>query len=355
MTSLINANFESTEALIKLIRPYGRVLLVTSRSFQKSGFLHALQKKATNKNFELVYDVDPLPTISQIEAKFNRFRGRIKDFDVLIAIGGGSVIDSAKCCLFLLQEDLNEDFEIILNTKGVKKDLVSIPFFTIPTTAGTGSDVTSFATIWDEKSKVKKSLEHASLRPTSTIHDLNLLKTLNYENLLYPALDALSHAMDSLWNVHANKSSIANSLIAISLITPNIGKHPENMSNLGYANLLQGSYFAGLAIESTRTSLSHAISYPLTSYYGVPHGLAASFTIPKIVDLVLNKSTEPTEIHSAFLNAKRTILGLNLNEMISSYCSQQEILELTPLISSTNRLDNFKIKVSDLDLKSLVL
>ena len=134
----------------------------------------------------------------------------------------------------------------------------------IPTTAGTGSEVTNFGTIWDEKNKKKLSLESKSMFPTYALLDPKNTKSLNYLNTLYPAIDALNQLFDSFWNKNSNNKlkrlcsvSIAQSIKILKSI------NSKKVDLETRKKLLELSLISGVCIKNTRTSICHSISYHL--------------------------------------------------------------------------------------------
>ena len=141
-----------------------------------------------------------------------------------------------------------------------------------------------WGTIWDEESHEKRSISHPRLYPEAAILVPSLTHSVPRETTVAAALDALSHAMESIWNVAANPVSDAVAIRAITLI-PSALRRVIEAPDDGDARrtLLEGSLLAGLAISNTRTALAHSISYPLTAELGVPHGIAASLTLPQLL------------------------------------------------------------------------
>ncbi len=206
--------------------------------------------------------------------------------EVIVAIGGGSVLDAAK-----VLAAAGGDFE------RVRRHLESpngadlprpIPIVAVPTTAGTGSEVTGWATVWDTDAKKKYSLAHPLLYPEHAIVDPDLTLAAPRALTVSTGLDALSHALESIWNVNANPVSTA---LAIAAALGALDCLPRLVRNLGDADLREAmaraSTLAGLAFSNTRTALAHSLSYHLTLHHGVPHGIACSFSLPAVMRAVI--------------------------------------------------------------------
>src|SRR3989339_163208 len=217
--------------------------------------------------------------------EFSSFEG-----DTIVAIGGGSVIDVAKVLSVVKTNNKNVLLEYLQNSKKVEKknyDLIAIP-----TTAGTGSEVTPFATIWDETSKKKYSINSPLIFPQIAIVDSDLMSSLDFSLTAITGLDALSHAFESLWNKNWTVYNKALALEAINNILDHLPPLLDDLTNaqhrekISYASLL-----AGLCISHTKTAIAHSISYPLTLHLNAPHGLAAGAFLPQIFELNLKKDS----------------------------------------------------------------
>ena len=177
----------------------------------------------------------------------------------IVAIGGGSCIDAAKCIKYYSH--------------------LNIPIMAIPTTSGTGSEATHFAAIYVHGEK--QSIANDKLLPDYVILQSGLLKTLPFYQKKCTMLDALCQAIESWWSKKATPESIEYSREAIRLIVDNMVGYLKNEDE-GNRNMLMASNFAGKAINITTTTAPHAMSYKLTSLYGLPHGHAVAICLPKV-------------------------------------------------------------------------
>lgn len=179
--------------------------------------------------------------------------------DFIVAVGGGSSIDTAK---------------------GIKYyNHVNLPIMAVPTTSGTGSEATRFAAIY--KNGEKKSITDKRLLPEYVILEPGMLKTLPLYQKKCTMLDALCQAIESWWSRRATEESIGYSKEAIDLILGNMEGYLQNEDE-GNAKMLSASNLAGRAINITTTTAPHAMSYKLTSLYGLPHGHAVAICLPKV-------------------------------------------------------------------------
>ncbi len=233
---------------------------------------------------EVIADVEPNPEVSWFRARYGDFWKRHAGC-AIVAVGGGSAIDTAK----LLQVDAGPGtFEALFDAlsagrqPGVKR---AFPLIAVPTTAGTGSEVTPWATLWDRSSATPKkySLHVRETWPEQAIVDPSLALSAPPAVTRNSALDALSHALESVWNVNANPVSDA---LAVEAARTVIRCLPPLLAAPGdralRTEMSRASLMAGLAFSNTRTALAHSISYEMTLKHGLPHGLACSFPLPLV-------------------------------------------------------------------------
>lgn len=207
------------------------------------------------------------------------------DFDAVIGFGGGSAMDAAKVLRLALDPRCRAQalIQLIANPKLHPRRL-DIPLYTLPTTAGTGSEITPFATVWDWAEKKKRSLSSPSIFPTAAFVDSELTDGLPIATTLSTGLDAINQAAESIWNKNANSITIAYATRALQLGFASLPILVKGQASPKLRNqMVEASVLAGLAISHTRTALCHSISYPLTAHFGIPHGLACAFTMPAVL------------------------------------------------------------------------
>lgn len=269
-----------------------KFLLITSQGFSKRGLSAQIQKVLAKQLAGIVDEIAPNPQIKHLQS----IKAKLCDFDAIIALGGGSVIDSAK---FLSVDSVfeNDNFKI----KSQPKKL-----FAFATTSGTSSELTHWATVWDNDAFVKHSLSDEILYPKEAFYDANLSLSLPRQTTIYTALDALSHSFESIWNNNANPISTHYALMAIEIILHDLVELSQNLHSLKLrSNLMLASIYAGLAFSNTQTALAHTLSYPLTMRFGTPHGLACSFSLPLLLECL-----PPSKARDLLLPFQARLLGL---------------------------------------------
>jgi alcohol dehydrogenase len=247
----------------------GALLLVTSRGFRERGGVQRVMELVPRR-MHVIEDVTPNPDLAQIDAHLETLAGlRI---GTVVAIGGGSVLDTAK----ILASRLAGGARVIC----------------VPTTAGTGSEVTPFAAVWDHAAKKKHSVSGEALFPDVALLDAELTLSLPEEVTLSTGLDAITQAFEATWSRRANPVTTAFAVRAIRAGLRALPALVDVPGDLGLrSDMLEASVLAGLAISHTRTALCHSISYPLTAHFGVPHGYACAFTLGEVFDF--NRAAYP--------------------------------------------------------------
>ena len=257
-------------------------MIVTTPGFIKRGTLQSFFD-ALNQNdiqYSIFHDVKPDPEISDVEKLKEMF---IKEgCQALIAIGGGSVIDCSKTALACIQMN-NLDVKTVLHTGRVSKQLPLL--IAVPTTAGTGSEVTAGAVITDPIKKRKYALSHLFLIPKYAVLDASLLTSLPSEMTAYTGMDALTHAIEAYINCFNNRKTNEYALCAIKSIFQYLVPSFENGLNKHYRlELLEASYHAGVAISNNYVGYVHAIAHGIGGMYHLQHGMINAIILPIVLE-----------------------------------------------------------------------
>jgi alcohol dehydrogenase len=258
-----------------------RVALVTTPGFQRRGLVAVIAEALGSRLIATVSDVKPNPDLVDVQAQAGLLRPKAPD--TLIALGGGSTIDTAKALARLLGLPRGASLAALLRQEE-SIAAPALPLIAIPTTSGTGAEVTPFGTIWDHEEKKKYSIVGDDLYPRLAILDPELTLQLPEEVTVTSGLDSISHALESCWNRSATPVTLGLVTKSLQLSMRALPALKDNPSDAAArAAMMQASTLAGLAISQSRTALAHAISYPLTANFSLPHGLACSFTLPALL------------------------------------------------------------------------
>jgi len=333
-----------------------KALLVTSQGFVKRGLVDEIVTY-TNNIVGVISSIKSHPEFVDIEEIYRQ--AYQNQFELIIAIGGGSVMDVAK---FISVHNTNKDYQFVedlTKEKISKKDYKIIPIISIPTTAGTGSEVTPYSTIWDEQEKQKYSLNLPDLFSEVAIYDPVLTLTVPKDITIQTGLDALSHSLESIWNKNATPITISYAVKSAKLIVNNLVKLSNDLDNVDLRdNMMMACMYAGLAFSNTQTAIAHAISYYITAHKGVPHGVACSFTLPMLIDNIVGKydfiDSALIEIFDRLESAKlrRLYADLGISTEFKSYgVNDQNLIGLIESLKGNKRVDNSLINLEELVLK----
>lgn len=257
-----------------------RIMLVTGRkSMRESGVTGRIINYLEGYQV-VVYDkVGGNPTNGTVEDGIQFLKD--EGCDLVIGLGGGSVVDTAKAISLLSKNPGSVDDYL-----SEKREIVNrkLPLIAIPTTAGTGSEVTQYASIIDERKKRKISLTHEYIYPDVAIVDPVLTVAVPKFVTAITGLDVLSQCIEAYWSKLHTPISDIFALNGIKLIFENLKKafiFRDNMESK--KNMALASLFSGVAIGIARTTIVHSVSYPLTVRFKIPHGLACSLTLPSFI------------------------------------------------------------------------
>jgi len=333
---------------------FKRPLLVTTPGSTRRGVTARVRKILGNH--VLVYDrVTPTPDIDHLDTVAQQLRS--KDIDGIVALGGGSALDSGKALSACLSSHEGRFLNAVFRSESARLPEHCPPLITIPTTSGTGSEVTPFATIWDRREHRKYSLDGKQLYARLALLDPELTLTLSRQQTLYSGLDCISHALETLWNRKRTPVSEAFALRALQLAVEVLPALLDDLNSLEHRTTMQNaSLLSGLAISQNRTALAHSISYPLTIHFGVPHGLAASFTLVALIDYIREHAV-PLAVHasrSIVDKARELLVALDLRSEIARFVGAQDIIAKLGEMFTPNRASNFIVDVDQDTVRALI-
>ena len=234
-------------------------------------------------------DFTPNPLYEQVCKGIDLFQ--ITKCDCILAVGGGSAIDVAKCIkLAVLAEEGNAAIIPPLVSKRLPIDGGKIPFIAIPTTAGTGSESTHNAVMYYEGAK--QTVTNDGVLPDYAILEPSVLKTLPLYQKKCTMMDALCQGIESWWSVNSTEESYEYSRKAIELIMANWRKYIFDNDDEAAAQIMLAANYGGRAINITQTTAPHAMSYKITSLYKLPHGHAVAVCLPEVWNYMLEHPEE---------------------------------------------------------------
>lgn len=257
-----------------------RIVLVTSRgSYASSGAQSAIEPQLTGRVVERVSGFTPNPTVEDVDAGLDAVRRASESGPpVIVGVGGGSAMDMAKLLAAAAAQDrpLRE-----LLAQGAKLAETTASLILIPTTAGTGSEATHFATVYDGMQKY--SVAHPSLRPRWAIVDPDLTNSLPTAITASTGIDALCQGIESLWAVNSTEVSREDARTAIKLAMEHLETAVHNPTPEARLGMCKSAYLAGRAIDVSKTTACHALSYGLTIRWDVPHGHAVGVSLGEMI------------------------------------------------------------------------
>ena len=271
--------------------------------------------------------------------------------DSILAVGGGSAIDVAKCIKLavLTKEGNSALIPPLVNTR-VECDVSKIPLIAIPTTAGTGSESTHNAVMYYEGNK--QTVTNDGVLPDCAILEPSVLKTLPLYQKKCTMLDALCQGIESWWSVNSTEESYDYSRKAIELIMANWRKYIFENEDDAATKIMLGANYGGRAINITATTAAHAMSYKITSLYKFPHGHAVAVCLPEIWEYMISHMDKCLDkrgqnyLNGIFNNIAHTMGAETPTEAIDLFRGMMKNMELFNPTPEPNR------RSSDLDLLS---
>jgi len=269
------------------------VALVTFPEADSLGLIDAIHKLLPGRVKHIIKDVQPNPDVAQLTSMYGEFWEQADDCDLIVALGGGSTIDTAKTLMIGTESGQFSELLALLEANKPFTQSNVKPLIAIPTTSGTGSEVTPWATIWDAAHQKKYSLHLDCTWPMAAIVDPRLMLSLPRAVTIATGLDALSHALEAIWNVNANPISDCLAVSAVEDIMDCLLPLVHRPGDLILrSRLAEAALKAGLAFSNTKTALAHSLSYDMTLNQGLAHGIACSFTLPLVLGLAWGKNPE---------------------------------------------------------------
>ena len=310
-----------------------------------------------DSNYFIYSDFEKDPSIGDVY-KATKLLSDFKP-DLVVTLGGGSTIDIGKQVNYLsCNYDINNISLDLLAKHVIDKTLIfekpSYPLVAIPTTAGTGSEATQFSVIYINK--IKYSIDNHLLLPKYSILDPSLLIDMKPRLIATTTMDALSQSIESLWSIKSNEESTGYAANALLIIKRNIKKIAKGYPDNNIAQeLMYAAHLAGKAINITKTTAPHAISYPLSMNLKIPHGHAVALTLPNF--FIINSSMENSKINDlrgkTYLKKRMEyIFELFLYKGATAKECKSEFYNLMDILNLETDLNRLKIK--DIGIKTIL-
>ncbi|MDE0763681.1 MAG: iron-containing alcohol dehydrogenase [Porticoccaceae bacterium] len=324
-----------------------RPLIVTDKIMLQLGYVERVQDdlRAMNIDSDVFDDTVPEPTTRSIEAGVELVKNG--QYDVIIGLGGGSPIDSAKAISILGKyggQMRDYKFPRLVTEPG-------LPIIAIPTTAGTGSEATRVTVITDDSNDEKMLCVGIGFMPTVALVDYELTLSVPARTTADTGIDALTHALEAYVSKKANVFSDIQAVAAMKLLAPNLRRVFNNSQDREAREaMMLGSTLAGVAFSNASVALVHGMSRPIGAFYHVPHGLSNAMLLPAVTEYSI-----PAAEHR-YADAARAMgiaqvsdsdASANQRLMAELYAINRELEVPTPAefgISRSQFFDNLSIK-----------
>jgi len=264
-------------------------LIITDDMMVKLGYVDNIQHilEEAKISADVFSDTVPEPTEMSISAGVSQVKAQ--DYDGLIALGGGSPIDSAKAISILGKfGGVMRDYKFPRQV-----DETGLPIIAIPTTAGTGSEVTRFTIITDDENNEKLLCVGMGFMPIAAIIDYTLTLSVPPRTTADTGIDAMTHAIEAYISPKRNAYSDQQALAALRLIGPNIQTaYHDGKDETARETMMLGSTLAGIAFCNSSVALVHGMSRPIGAFFHVPHGLSNAMLLPTITEFGISSAPD---------------------------------------------------------------
>lgn len=330
----INPKISYGENSLLKLKDFGfkRVCIATDKFMVESNLI----KKVTdildknNIDYHIFDEITPDPSTDIVQTGLSHIVN-LKP-NALIAVGGGSVIDAAKAIMY---------FCIELKKNFIEEEQIIKPYFiAIPTTAGTGSEVTNFSVITNTNNNTKIPLTNDLMLPDESILDPTLTVSVPKSVTAATAMDVLTHAIESYISLNNNVFTNMYALKSIELISDNLLQCFNDLNNLNYRENLQiASCMAGISFNSSGLGITHSIAHAIGSAFHLPHGLCNAIVLPYVIEF--NGQDKLTR--KKYLSILNCLGANNINEDDSPFVLKNIIIELNKALNLPYKLSSLNI------------
>lgn len=334
----------SFKKILEIVEKNGceRVLILTDSVLVSLPAVQELKGALKDRLKAVITEIPPEPPIGSVRTVYERVLA--EDADLLIAVGGGSVMDMTK---IVAAAAVNGEFAAsgFTDTAMIKKK--GILTIMAPTTAGTGAEATPNAIFLFPEQELKVGICDDAFVASHVILDPELTKTLPKKLTASTGIDALCHAVESYLSTMANPISRTFSLRAAELICQNIERACVNGEDMeARENMLLGSFFAGMCLFSSTTVAVHALSYPLGGKYHIAHGVSNAILLPPVMEANLSAcAREYGELAQVMLPNCQEIAAKDRPRALVDY-----LYGLCERLEIPRKLTSFGIRREDLDM-----
>ena len=327
-----------------LLKSNNDLIVVTSKSCKK--FITDIPSK-----YFLVISEEP--SLNLIDNYFDEISKIINKANktTYIALGGGSVVDTAKILSLMVDNNIKSSKEAIKKTNDVNISEES-KIICIPSTAGTGAEITPFSTIWDKENGIKYSIIANKIN-REIILDPEISISLPEKITISTGIDSLCQILESTWSKKANDKSLSAASLGFEYVNKNFYSVINNPIDAeSRKEMLFASFLSGISISISNTTLCHSISYPLTSLLNVPHGIACGLTLVEVIKFnstskgkFLKNTFKVANVEDSESLVKKILLlfeKINYKNIIEPYITKIEknIDKLLPLTISSRASNN---------------
>lgn len=259
-----------------------KVFIISDPFLYNSGIAESIGNSMPDKTVQYFSGIEPNPTCESVDAAAEA--ARAMKADCVIGLGGGSALDVSKmaACLVTNEGSIYDYYSGGTRTLKERETMLVC----VPTTAGTGSEVTNVGVFTNKKTHIKMPMVNQQFWPDLAVIDGELTYTLPPAVTASTGMDAFCHAIEAYWNKESQPICDMLSMGALKLIVENIKKAYDQPSDVeARGNMIQAALIAGISFSQTRTTGIHALSFPLTTEFGASHGTACSITLPAFIRL----------------------------------------------------------------------
>jgi len=348
--------FREHEKYVEEMKCFGRKVLFCTYKMKNSFrdiYLNLLKKHGFQVT--LYENISPNPTLSQMLKGVEL----IEPPDFILALGGGSVIDTAKAISVGIYGDL---WDFVEGKAEIKK---TIPLVAISTTSGTGSHLTPYAVITNETTLEKKTLKNLLILPKLSIVDLEITASMPKSVIASTGFDVLCHSIEVFTRKDCTKLAAGLSIESIKLIKSNLLASYEGKSIQNKLGMIFADIYAGMALALIGTHVPHAISHPISARFGTSHGQALAYIFPETIKKQLEKNSK--ELNNKFEFISKLLGGNDIIKTLRDYINALELdnkpafseEECENIVKDTlgyrrSSVERSPVPLSDEDIKEIV-